>query len=434
VESVSGQGSTFHFTILARSSSATTPPNWQTLQPQLAGKHILAVEDNPTNCRIMRHRAEQWGLLIECVHTGKDALALLADAPPLDALILDLQLPDMDALALAEEIRKLPSCASVPILLLSSARLRSDDGRPSRLGISVVAHKPIRPAQLLDALCRAMNIQLQREKKAPSTPSLDVTFAKRHPLRVLLADDNPINQKVGFSLLQKLGYRADLASNGIEVLQALEHKAYDIIFLDVQMPEMDGLETTRKICDRWPREQRPCIIAMTGNAVLGDRDKCLAAGMDDYISKPVRVGELQDALEHWGPTRVRKSDTTFLLRTPLIPRESLLDEAILEELREMSPADEENIVRELVDLFLDGAPQRLLQIKQSLADPLKLVFHAHALKSMGLNLGAKRVVELCQQLEDLGSIGNLTDAPTLLRELEVAFVQTKQLLLPLRET
>src|SRR5262249_56655265 len=126
------------------------------------------------------------------------------------------------------------------------------------------------PAQLLDALCRALSIQLQREKKAPTAPTLDAELGIRLPLRVLLADDNPINQKVGLSVLQKLGYRADVAHNGLEVLRALEQKAYDVIFLDVQMPEMDGLEAARQICQRWPREKRPCIIAMTGNALMGD--------------------------------------------------------------------------------------------------------------------------------------------------------------------
>jgi CheY-like chemotaxis protein/HPt (histidine-containing phosphotransfer) domain-containing protein len=248
-----------------------------------------------------------------------------------------------------------------------------------------------------------------------------------------LADDNPINQKVGLSVLQKLGYRADVANNGIEVLSALEQKAYDVIFLDVQMPEMDGLEATRQICQRWPREKRPCLIAMTGNALMGDREKCLEAGMDDYISKPVRIAELQSALERWGPPRARKSDTSLLTRTGAPSKESLLDQSVLAELREMPPSDGVSIVRELVDLFLESVPQRLTQIRDAIRDPAKLAFHAHALKSMSLNLGAKRVVELSHKLEELGRSGNLQEAPRVLRELEIAFSQTKVHLLPLRD-
>ena len=433
VESAAGQGATFHFTISVKASSATAPPNWQTQQPQLAGKRLVIVEDNDTNCGIIRHRAEQWGMIAECVPSGQRALALLVDAAPLDAMIIDLQLPDMDGLALADQIRKQPGGKELPILLLSSIRLRGDDPRAANVGISVFVHKPVRPGQLLDALCRAMNIQLQREKHAPSTPALDSGFSKRFPLRILLADDNPINQKVGSSVLQKLGYRADLAQNGVEVLQALEQKAYDIIFLDVQMPEMDGLETARNICTRWSPEKRPCIIAMTGNALLGDREKCLDAGMDDYISKPVRIGELQSTLEKWGPTRSRKFETSFLSRAAMVARESFLDESILAELRDISPADGGDIVRELVDLFLESAPQRLGQISNSMSDAAQLGFHAHALKSMGLNLGARRIVDLCQKLEELARSGTLEAAPDVLRELQLAFAQTKLHLLPLRE-
>jgi CheY-like chemotaxis protein/HPt (histidine-containing phosphotransfer) domain-containing protein len=286
---------------------------------------------------------------------------------------------------------------------------------------------------LLDAICRSLNIQLQREKKAPSAPALDAGFALRLPLRILLADDNPINQKVGLSVLQKLGYRADVANNGVEVLQALDRKAYDIIFLDVQMPEMDGLEAARQICSRWPAEKRPCIIAMTGNALLGDREKCLEAGMDDYITKPVRIADLQNALERWGPPRKRKFETSFLLRTPAQPREEYLDESILEELSEMPPSNGISIVRELVDLFLESAPQRIAQINESIKDPVKLAFHAHALKSMGLNLGAKRVVEIAQRLEELGRAGNLSEAPGIASTLDNAFSQTKIHLLPFRD-
>ncbi len=449
VESDAGKGANFHFTVLATAAAATAPPTWQSAQPQLAGKRLLAVEDNATNRRIITHRAQQWGLVVETAANSRDALRIFAQTSPLshpmgegqgeghhqafDAVILDLQLPDLDGFALAQEIRNQPSGRYLPLLLLSSVRLRGDDSRPLRANISVFVYKPIRPAQLLDALCRAMNIQLQREKKAPSAPSLDTTLALRLPLRLLLADDNPINQKVGISVLTKLGYRADMANNGLEVLKALEQKAYDILFLDVQMPEMDGLEAARQICQRWPADKRPRIIAMTGNALMGDREKCLQAGMDDYISKPVRIAELQAALERWAPARRRKSDTAFFSRLRPMPADQLLDQAIIAELREMPPSDGVSMLRELVDLFLENAPDRIAQISQSITDPAKLAFHAHALKSMSLNLGAKRIVELSQKLEELGRAGNVSEAPALLKDLEAAFTQTRTQLLPLRD-
>jgi CheY-like chemotaxis protein/HPt (histidine-containing phosphotransfer) domain-containing protein len=277
-----------------------------------------------------------------------------------------------------------------------------------------------------------MSVHVQREKKPPAAPTLDPDLARRLPLRLLLADDNPINQKVGFTVLQKLGYKADIANNGLEVLKALEQKAYDILFLDVQMPEMDGLEAARQICRRWPAEKRPRIIAMTGNALMGDREKCLQAGMDDYISKPVRVGELQSALQRWGPMKTKKSDTTFTSRPKTSPADQLLDQAVIAELRKMPPSDGVGMLPELVDLYLESAPQRIAQIGQSINDSPMLAFHAHALKSMSLNLGAKRIVELSQKLEDLGRARNIHGTPALLRELETAFAQTKAQLLTLR--
>ncbi|HVV00491.1 MAG TPA: response regulator, partial [Verrucomicrobiae bacterium] len=247
--------------------------------------------------------------------------------------------------------------------------------------------------------------------------------------------DNLINQKVGLSVLHKLGYRADIANNGVEVLRALEQKEYDVLFLDVQMPEMDGLEAARRICDRWPPQKRPKIIAMTGNALTGDREKCLQAGMDDYISKPIRIGDLQTALEKWAPPRRPKTDTAFLARQVASETSGLLDHTVLQELREMPPSDEGvSMLRELIDLFLENAPQRLAQIARAADDPEQLMFHAHAMKSMSLNLGARRIVELAAQLESMARAGNMSAVPGAIRDLETAMSRTKAQLLPLRNT
>jgi signal transduction histidine kinase/HPt (histidine-containing phosphotransfer) domain-containing protein len=434
VESDTGKGATFHFTIVAKAAAATAPPGWQAVQPQLVGKRLLVVEENHTNRRITTHRAEQWGMIVQAVGSSNEALKILGQGAAVDAAILGLQLPDMDGLALAHEIRSDRRWRDLPLLLLSSVRLRGDDTRPANVGISVFVYKPIRPAQLLDALCRSLSIQIQREKKAPPAPTLDADFARKLPLRLLLADDNLINQKVGLSVLNKLGYRADIANNGLEVLQALEQKAYDILFLDVQMPEMDGLEAARQICQRWPAEKRPRIIAMTGNALMGDREKCLQAGMDDYISKPVRIGDLQAALERWGVGRVRTPDTSFFTRPKPLAADQLLDQSIISELREMPPDNGVSMLRELIDLFLEGVPQRLTQIGQNLGNAEQLTFQAHALKSMSLNMGAKRIVELARKLEESGRVGSTADAPALLKELEAAFTQTKVHLMPLRDS
>jgi CheY-like chemotaxis protein/HPt (histidine-containing phosphotransfer) domain-containing protein len=431
VDSDTGKGATFHFTMLARASASAAPPPWQRPQAQLAGRRLLVIEDNLTNQHIILQRCRNWAVSVDIAANGNEGLRLFEQSPPYDAIILDLQLPDTDGMTLAGEIRRRASRGLPPLLLLSSMRLRSDDTRPIEAGVAGYVHKPIRPAQLLEALCRALSIQLQREKKAPAAPALDPGLARRLPMRLLLADDNPINQKVGLSVLHKLGYRADVANNGLEVLRALEHKVYDLLFLDVQMPEMDGLETARQIRERWTPDRRPAIIAMTGNALMGDREKCLAAGMDDYISKPVRIAELQAALERWGPLKTVQSDTKILLRAKAASADDLLDQAVIGLLRSELSAQGADSVRERIDHFLGDAAQLLSQLSQDLRTPAKVAAHAKDLKAICAGVGARRITEFCQKLEELGQAGLSDGAPELLQELRAAFALTRTQLLPL---
>jgi CheY-like chemotaxis protein/HPt (histidine-containing phosphotransfer) domain-containing protein len=224
-------------------------------------------------------------------------------------------------------------------------------------------------------------------------------------------------------------------ANGLEVLKAVEHKPYDLVFLDVQMPEFDGFDTAREICRRWPRSKRPRLIAVTGAALTGDREKCIAAGMDDYICKPIRLAEIQAAIERWGPTRIREFDTaTFFARQAVLAPEELLDRSLIEELRTIAPSEGMTMLAELVDLYLDAAPKRLAQLQDSLSEPAKLRLHAHSFKSMSMNLGARKVVELSQKLEDLARAGATQDAAAVLGELKVQFARTKDELLRVRDS
>jgi len=206
----------------------------------------------------------------------------------------------VDGYSLVEAVRRLPHGQSLHILLLTSVHLRAGDPQAAAARVSVSIYKPIRPGQLFGALTQSFDRRLASPRKAPAASAFDSLFASRLPLRILMADDNRVNQKVASRFLEKLGYRAELANNGLEVLQALERQPYDIIFLDVHMPEMDGYAAARELRRRWGGAGRPRIIAVTGNALQGDREKCLDAGMDDYISKPIRVEDLQTALVRWG--------------------------------------------------------------------------------------------------------------------------------------
>ncbi len=214
---------------------------------------------------------------------------------PFDLAILDMRMPEMDGITLAGSLRSLHVAENIPLILLSS--LGGNAGEFQTGLFAACLMKPIRSSALFDALLGIFAAQpLRPTRSIPAKPTLDAEMATRHPLRILLAEDNAVNQKLALRLLSQMGYRADVAANGVEAIQAVERQPYDVILMDVQMPEMDGLEASRAICARWAAGERPRIIAMTANAMQGDREICLEAGMDEYLSKPIRVEELVAAL------------------------------------------------------------------------------------------------------------------------------------------
>jgi CheY-like chemotaxis protein len=208
-----------------------------------------------------------------------------------DLAIIDMHMPDMDGGMLAASIRE--AGHALPLVLFTSlGRLEAAHS----LFVATLA-KPLRQSQLFDTLILLLDHDAAPRAPAPvAKPRLDPQMAERHPLRILLAEDNVVNQKLALRLLQQMGYRADLASNGIEAIESIQRQIYDVVLMDVQMPEMDGLEASRKITAKWKPHERPRIVAMTANAMQGDREECLAAGMDDYVTKPIRVDALVEAL------------------------------------------------------------------------------------------------------------------------------------------
>ncbi|HZS10589.1 MAG TPA: two-component regulator propeller domain-containing protein [Blastocatellia bacterium] len=299
VESKAGVGSTFHFTIRADAAPTVQRSYQKPDQPHLTGKRLLIVDDNQTNRQILIRQTEAWGMRAREVASGQEALALLGSGEQFDLAILDLHMPEMDGLMLATELRRLPAAQSLALVLLSSSAAGRHElaARNLATGFAASLTKPIKPSQLFDALTTIFAGQSAKARRAAPASVFDKHLAEQVPLRVLLAEDNLINQKVALRILEKLGYRADVAANGLEVLEALHRQSYDVVLMDVQMPEADGLEATRRIHRQWPQSQRPWIIAMTANAMQGDREECLEAGMDDYLSKPVQATDLRAALE-----------------------------------------------------------------------------------------------------------------------------------------
>jgi CheY-like chemotaxis protein len=264
-------------------------------QPALAGKRMLVVDDNATNRKLLALQAGKWGMLPRDTESAAQALRWLEQDGAFDLAVLDMHMPEMDGLTLAGRMRELN--AKLPLVLFSSLG-RREAGDTERL-FSAYLSKPLRQSQLFDTLAGLfVNEDAPKPAAAQVKPKVDEGMALRHPLRILLAEDNVVNQKLALRLLQQMGYRADLASNGVEAVESVGRQIYDVVLMDVQMPEMDGLEASRQITGRWKPGQRPRIVAMTANAMQGDREACLASGMDDYITKPIRVDQLVEALNN----------------------------------------------------------------------------------------------------------------------------------------
>jgi PAS domain S-box-containing protein len=291
-----GRGSTFTFTIRAqraRVARRKAPRNARGIESALHGKRVLIVDDNATNRRILELQTQKWGMEpVETEHPAH-ALAWVRQGQAFDLAILDLQMPEMDGVTLARALRELRDEKTLPIILLTSLGRReigADD-----LRFAAYLTKPLKPSQLFDALAALFAAHPAPRKEEAVKSVIDVELGKRHPLRILLAEDNAVNQKLALRVLEQMGYRADVASNGIEAVESIERQTYDVVLMDVQMPEMDGLDATRSI-RKLEGVAQPTIVAMTANAMEGDREMCLAAGMNDYIAKPIRVQELVDAL------------------------------------------------------------------------------------------------------------------------------------------
>jgi CheY-like chemotaxis protein len=308
-----GSGSSFYFTIMAKAA----PPSPPVCQPerqqpsQLAGKRLLIVEDNTTHRQILSLQAQSWGMLAHATESGAEALKLLNLRGHFDLAILDMQMPEMDGSILAQKIREFPEYQNLPLVMLSSLSISRAEVEAIKVDFAATLNKPIRQFQLQAVLSQILDKNGDRSLSQSLTPKMAIVPKLKTssydfdratlPLRILLAEDNLVNQRVAIHMLKRIGYQADIVMNGLEVLERLHHHAYDVILMDLQMPKMDGMEATRRILTEFPEHRCPTIIAMTANALEGDKQQCLAAGMHDYVTKPVKIEQLARALSQCQP-------------------------------------------------------------------------------------------------------------------------------------
>jgi signal transduction histidine kinase/CheY-like chemotaxis protein len=297
VESSEGQGSTFYFTIQVKVADNQQIESTLLPHADLANKRILIVDDNETNCRVLQMQTKSWGMEPTVVSSGEQALSLLQQENSFDLAILDMQMPQMDGLMLASTIRDHFPGLFFPLILLTSMG-QIQLGNYQNLFKKCIS-KPVKVSQLHDALIEAVatvqpHIKQTQRRKVANDPDLNI--AEQHPLSILLAEDNMVNQKVATKMLERLGYRVDVVANGFEAVDSIRRQHYDVILMDIQMPQMDGVTATAIIREERLPYPQPHIIALTANALQGDREEYIQAGMNDYLSKPVRINDLREKL------------------------------------------------------------------------------------------------------------------------------------------
>lgn len=446
VESQFGVGSTFHFTIMVEPSPESGQNNMMIFpfQPQLIGKRLLIVDDNGTNRQILALQAKSWGMVYSTAKSGYEALEFLKQEPPFDLAILDMQMPQMDGLALAVAIRQIPNCRQLPLVMLTSIGQPSTELKATEVNFAAYLNKPVKQSQLFNSLTQILGgVPLKLKSSALQLPQLDSQMAQKLPLRILVAEDNLVNQKLALKLLQSMGYRADVVANGLEVITALNRQHYEVVLMDVHMPEMDGLTATQQICQQWEPQQRPWIIAITANAMSGDRERCLEAGMDDYISKPIQVEELVKSLSKVKSSSKKPESVPTIegsswqlgIKEPscLSPESSncAVDDRVLQALQEIIGKGASGGLADLIELYLQESPPLLQAMNRALINqkPLAMQQAAHTLKSSSASVGAINLSRLCQKIESLGQSQTLIGAKDIISQIETEYEAVKAALL-----
>jgi len=438
-DGVKGNGSTFHFTIQTAETEIPARPV-QTTHLDIRNQRILIVDDNPVNLRMLSLQTQAWGMDQQSTSDPAEALEWIRMGNHYAAALIDHQMPGIDGIMLAQEIRKIRNENELPLILIGSTKSNLAENN------LFAAHllKPIRPSQLYDTLitilsgCAAHQVEGAMDIKSIFDPDM----GRRLPLHILLAEDHITNQKLAIYTLEKLGYRADIASNGLEVLEALNRQDYDVILMDMQMPEMDGLEATRRIRGLSAGFHQPRIIAMTANVTLEDRKACFDAGMDDYLAKPIRIEDLVAALNKSQQIVNEKIITTqvsFLQNqsgTESIdqnPASTKLDPDALNQLLKLLGGDRDNYLK-LIDSFLEETPKLLAGIQKAIRnkDQELLRRTAHTLKSTSRDFGAMQLSTLGAKLEAIAKAGSIEGTPELMNEVETEYALVDRALRSIR--
>ncbi|MGB3692815.1 MAG: response regulator [Spirulinaceae cyanobacterium] len=442
VESELGVGSTFYFTTSFPLAPPSLASNRHGCETNLVGKRLLIVDDNAINRQFLTHLTQAWGLVATTAASGEAALDLLKEYEGFDLLIFDLRMPKMDGFNLAKAVRHLPAYSETPIIMITALGLVAKDVDPHKeVNFAAWLQNPVKKSRLYEAI---LAIFVQPATLEITSRESEAAFRKVYrlgkssepeinspalPLKILLAEDNRVNQQVALLILEKLGYQADVVSNGQEVLKALQRRNYDLILMDVEMPQMDGFTAARLICQGWSSHERPRIVAVTAYAMQGDKEKCLQAGMDGYVSKPIRESELLPILQQ-ASVIAREKQLDLKKNNSALTSFQVIDYQVLDALKKLGRARAKGILTTIIEQYFEDAPQNIAKIHSAIAagDAQTLRHASHSLRSSSANLGAVVLSQYCQELEDLARQGNTQISSQQLMQIEAEYEKVKKAL------
>jgi two-component system sensor histidine kinase/response regulator len=431
-ESEEGKGSTFWFTVVLGKQTEVNK-EMIVFPEDIREKRILIVDDNSTNRFVLKEQLKLWGCKYKETSSGAQALeelrSALADNDPFEIAVIDMQMPEMDGETLGQKIKQDPDLKNTILVLLTSMGKRGDAKRIEEIGFAAYLTKPVKQSQLYDCLTTVFS----RKKEEPNNQT--ATIVTRHSIaedkkrkhRILLAEDNIINQQVAMNILRKFGYSADVVNNGKEALRALEIIPYDLVLMDCQMAEMDGYKATGEIRNLTSKvlDHKIPVIAMTAHAMKGDREKCMEAGMDDYLCKPINPQELSDIIEKWivksdSFQQKEYTDEDVNSKKKILDKKGLLDRLM----------GDENLASKILNEFVNDVPNKLMALKEALnnGDASSVQNHAHNLKGASANVGAIALQEAAKEIEVAVGNGSMEQTAAVISKLDEQFVALRKII------
>jgi len=424
VESVESEGSNFIFNIhVAEVPKEEIPKFQKSGTGKFANSMVLIISDDKTEADLYANYFKRWSLIPIVANDVQSGLKLLREKGDYNIVLIDAQLITSKALVVAQEVRTIKNKEILPIVMYNVDKADEIFFDYTNEVVSAVIPMNVDRSKVLDILISVFSIENhQRNQHEKSFEGMSKKLGEEIPLDILIAEDNLINQKLAQNIFEGLGYKPVMASNGLQVLDQLRAKSFDLIFMDVQMPEMDGMETTRFIIHKLKPEKKPVIIAMTAFALEGDKEKCLEAGMDDYISKPFMIEEIVERIKKWGGRfRNSQKDMDEKITTTTNNGSAILYEPTLMKLKEMTSGADPSFFSQVIKMFVDQSSEIVEQIAGLLPvmDLPQMASLAHKLKGSALNLGANKLAETCRIIEikgkDLDSYG-MSDLVSRLKE------------------